>query len=438
MTNNPEHRQHQRQSPRELAYFELEPNNYGMILNVSEGGFGFRAVAPVQPSDKLQFAIEFEENIRLEGKGRLEWVDQDRTRAGLRFTEVSEKFAAQIRDWLTKTNVPPAKDKQSTPDPPVFVEPDIDRKAVIEPVMERLAPPAVNRSGTLEAEQMQAQIPLVKEAASGQGLKAALPDELANTLLMSLQQEAERLVTALQKAGVESEVKLVAQQESAKALKDRIKEALRGAGQASERLEDITAALEILYQQKLSHFQSQADDLLNRHVSELDQRSKSLLEGINPRVRGPSASPYDGILVAITVALLAVLLAVALFSYHREAGRAFTWLGQRMEGESRSPAEERAPEEELSVPQEEPAGGPVLGKEARTLWGGVAKGDTSAEIALAQLYLTGKGVKESCVQAQLLLRAAADNGSGEARQKLAELDREGCKLVSRRAKTKAN
>jgi hypothetical protein len=64
---------------------------------------------------------------------------------------------------------------------------------------------------------------------------------------------------------------------------------------------------------------------------------------------------------------------------------------------------------------------------ARQLWSALAAGDSSAEVALAQLYLTGNGVPRNCEQARVLLRAASKNGNIEARQQLRKLNESACR-----------
>ena len=60
---------------------------------------------------------------------------------------------------------------------------------------------------------------------------------------------------------------------------------------------------------------------------------------------------------------------------------------------------------------------------ARQLWSALAAGDSSAELPLAQLYLTGEGVPKNCQQARVLFRAAAKNGNIEAQQQLKKLNK---------------
>jgi hypothetical protein len=62
----------------------------------------------------------------------------------------------------------------------------------------------------------------------------------------------------------------------------------------------------------------------------------------------------------------------------------------------------------------------------RLLWVAVEKGNTTAEIDLAELFRIGKGVTKNCDQTRILLSAAARKGSVEARKRLEALRREDC------------
>ncbi len=63
---------------------------------------------------------------------------------------------------------------------------------------------------------------------------------------------------------------------------------------------------------------------------------------------------------------------------------------------------------------------------AMRLWSSVASGNSSAEVDLARLYLSGEGVSRNCEQAKVLLQAAAKGGSVEAQQQLKKLRTSGC------------
>jgi hypothetical protein len=60
------------------------------------------------------------------------------------------------------------------------------------------------------------------------------------------------------------------------------------------------------------------------------------------------------------------------------------------------------------------------------LWSAVEKGNTDAEIDLAELFRTGNGVAKNCDQTRILLTAAARKGNAEARKRVEALRREGC------------
>ena len=77
MRENPERRHSQRSRPEQLVYVELETNNGGMMLNVSEQGFHFRAVSPVPQNGNIRFAFAIDGTRRLEGTGELEWAEEN-------------------------------------------------------------------------------------------------------------------------------------------------------------------------------------------------------------------------------------------------------------------------------------------------------------------------------------------------------------------------
>jgi hypothetical protein len=100
MTNNLERRQSPRKRFENLLYVEVEPGNGGMVLNLSEQGFGFRAVKRVRTKQEVKFAFNLDERRRVEGHGRLEWSDKEGRVAGVHFTDVSDEFLSDMRNWM--------------------------------------------------------------------------------------------------------------------------------------------------------------------------------------------------------------------------------------------------------------------------------------------------------------------------------------------------
>jgi cell division septation protein DedD len=103
-----------------LAYVNLDSDNGGIILNISEGGLCFQSTGPVRSTDTIRFwfsycgrHIEADEaevgknSVQTRGVSRfietgskLAWTDETRTIGGLRFTNLPAEAREQIRDWI--------------------------------------------------------------------------------------------------------------------------------------------------------------------------------------------------------------------------------------------------------------------------------------------------------------------------------------------------
>ncbi len=126
--------------------------------------------------------------------------------------------------------------------------------------------------------------------AGAQERAASLLNERANALTSELQRETERLGESFHEAAAEaakrSERHVAGLQESMQAHTERMEGVLTRAGEASERLENLSARFETVHQQALTGFQSQVDDVLSLHRNELHRRSESIFEEIAGRIRG--------------------------------------------------------------------------------------------------------------------------------------------------------
>jgi hypothetical protein len=102
-----------------LAYVNLDPDNGGVILDISEGGLCFQSTAPIKRTEVIRFWFSYrglrvehgqggtEGELQLRGVSRLvevrselTWSDETMRRGGLRFTNLSETAREQIRDWI--------------------------------------------------------------------------------------------------------------------------------------------------------------------------------------------------------------------------------------------------------------------------------------------------------------------------------------------------
>ena len=90
-----------RHSPRvklnQLAYLNIEPDNGGIVLNVSEEGLCFRSMGPIQPDGPLRFSLQ-ELNRKIDICGELVWTDDNSRGGGVRFNTLTKEARDRISD----------------------------------------------------------------------------------------------------------------------------------------------------------------------------------------------------------------------------------------------------------------------------------------------------------------------------------------------------
>jgi len=110
----PERRQTPRTTVEKFVYINIEPNNGGSVLNVSERGLCFHSIAPVQAGRTIRFWFS-EHNRRIEVDGELAWTDETRKTGGLRFIALPAEAREPIRNWITASTTIRAGDEAFTP-----------------------------------------------------------------------------------------------------------------------------------------------------------------------------------------------------------------------------------------------------------------------------------------------------------------------------------
>jgi hypothetical protein len=107
----------ERQSARKVAArilsIRIEPDNYAIVLNVSDEGLGFHAHNPVTQSGMVHFSFS-DNGQRFEGMGELIWTDATQKSGGLRFSSLSRASRQRIWNWLDELGAignpgPPAR-----------------------------------------------------------------------------------------------------------------------------------------------------------------------------------------------------------------------------------------------------------------------------------------------------------------------------------------
>ncbi len=88
-----------RKMPEHFAYLSLPFNNGGAVLDVSEGGLSFQAIAPLKADGPIHFRFAIDSAKRISAVGELAWIDETGKIGGLRFTQLPDETRDQIRVW---------------------------------------------------------------------------------------------------------------------------------------------------------------------------------------------------------------------------------------------------------------------------------------------------------------------------------------------------
>ncbi len=384
-----------RKRTQQLVYLELGRDNGGVMLNLSEDGCSFQAITPLKCGE-TRFAFQISGGRRIAGEAEVMWVDDVGIMGGLRFLNLPAEARKQIRLWLQETNAP---EEQGTLEPAAPLD-------------------AASRSSRAEA-----------------GIEASAESMSSRELRSSPFQASGR--------AVEEETPPPSAWAHMRAA-------------SSPAMHDERFAVPLLRED---------------------------LSAVVPRAR--SVALWRALAVLATAAAIALLLV----TYQHEVGGSLIWLGESLSGKTKASAvvpeskaapadsntpgsspeispvpqkpEEQKPEEVEATPKKVPeatvptqnqgtkvdtssTGGErqesVLekqvirdrpeawdsGESVESLWGAVQGGSVSAERSLAERFVRGEGVIKNCEQAKVLLRAAANRGSREARLRLYELETQGC------------
>ena len=97
-----EHRHLPRTKLERIAYIHIEPNNGGIVLNVSDEGLGFHSISRVERNGSLRFSLQ-EHHRRIDVCGELVWTDEVQNVGGLRFTSLTSEARKQIQHWMNNS-----------------------------------------------------------------------------------------------------------------------------------------------------------------------------------------------------------------------------------------------------------------------------------------------------------------------------------------------
>jgi hypothetical protein len=358
-----ERRQQPRKQPEKLTYVHFEPENGGIVLNASESGISFFAIAPFQQTGTIRFAIVPGTHERIIAAGQVVWTDELKKVGGLSFVELAPDVRERVRRWLSQRAAPTIPEANKEPLKPDELA-EMDRQ-------EQRARDEMRLHASY-AHHIPPPDPMIPAA------RASSVYALPTSLFPPESATRDRQVPPSRP------------------------QFMRGA--ATGILISIFALMTFVF---LQNFRPEIAGSLIRFGKKLVQINQPLPPSPDATPKLPASPVQDDGPVA------------------SESSNEIS-PSEALENSPLPSAVEPLPANsppanslaaELPKPPQPPRHASGVRNSATTsqqLWKAVAEGNTTAEIALAQLYLTGNGVPKSCEQARVLLSAASKKGNAEA------------------------
>ena len=95
-----ERRSAPRQGLNSLVYLDLEPDNGGILLNLSESGMQISVANRLITSGEVRFTLCLQATEVIRGTGRIAWLSPSGRSAGVHFLSLPGSARAEIRQWL--------------------------------------------------------------------------------------------------------------------------------------------------------------------------------------------------------------------------------------------------------------------------------------------------------------------------------------------------
>jgi hypothetical protein len=387
----------------EIAYIGMGPENGGLVLDVSDGGLSFHAVAPVQPAETIHFLLSLRGHSRIEGAGEVVWTNEMKTVCGLKFTSLSSGAREHLANWTNQSQLPAADREQATSSDPQFYP--------LEEIEEKEAPAA--KEANAEADTVAEPEPvfairparevyLSEPAAAASRVGPLLSRILFGCLMAALtatayvygvhvgKSEVSTAARSIDLSGVRAETPAAAPAPAADS-----------SGSAAEVARpDATISASDATTPASVHANSAPDAATSIPNAAPSPPRGALVNASKSNIPAESSAKHP--LPAAANANPSIVQA----KQSPEAGRAELAAGLAyLNGDS---------------------GKRDIAKALQQLWKAVANGNAEAEVILADLYATGDGVPQNCEQAQVLLRTATKAGNAQAKVKLEELVTSGC------------
>ena len=418
-----------RHSPRislnETAYINFGSGNRGVILDVSEGGLRFKTSSPVANSDSVRFWLPLSQ--RTEGTAQLAWTDASRTTGGLRFTTVPPEIRQQIRDWIERggTSDPATRATVAA----LLAEEEAAHGSVNEPasVAEARAKDlaAFDVAGTDAADEDAESVVSYPAQFSPPSDEKIHAGDLFHKPRPSLIAENKSMSMFPFESTATGGYTLKAPQPKSHRFAVAVLVLLIFLGAAA-------VAGEYYYPREtrtfMSRLQAKAERFINpEHKQPISDVEPASMAGAS-RFEG-SFEPGKPAENATVVPDTPPATTPPPASNSSVANNKSDESASNAAASAEIPAPKTNAETELELAQTYLAKGSSPDQQAKAvelLWLATEKGNVDAEIQLADLYANGEAVQKSCVQARILLKAAAAANPSAAKPKLDALDQSGC------------
>lgn len=340
-----ERRKKLRKKPLRLVYVELASGNGGMMRDLSEEGFAVRAMMPVRVGDQTPFSFTLGDTTRIEGQGKILWIDEGGRVAGVQFTQISSEMKTRIDDWLIDDEKI-ASPREARKEPAIAAASTMEelREEIRStPVRAEAAPPVVEEQPQATAEKSEVEeVPVVEAKPKVESVPIEEPKPAPNVVSAPTAPPASSVTEgffrkwpktlAASTGAVETQAADVAPRAPSSVSpparshpKEReIEEEEETATEAPTPLPDIS---EILMQ---PHGMSAQTGPRNAAVQMLAEVPEATESGRNT---------WEWFTLSRAVLSMVVLTALAgMYVYHREVGRGLIWLGEALGGTSGSAA----------------------------------------------------------------------------------------------------
>jgi hypothetical protein len=400
-----------RRRTQQLVYLELGRDNGGVMLNLSEDGCGFQAITPVKIGE-TRFGFQISGGRRIAGEAEVVWVDDVGIMGGLRFLNLPLEARKQIRRWLEETNAP-------------------EEYGAFEPAAQ--APHEGARRGSREyVETAEAADPARPRdyrqgatygAAGSRGVEqevAPPPPAWAHV----------RAASTPVVQGDQFPAPIFHDDGSYAASRPRSVALWRGI--AALAVATAIAALVVAYQRDVGTSLIWLGETLTgktKASQELPETKPAPVKSNPPALEANSPAPQNtgGDSTVQKPEDRDPEQATTTSHPAPEAVPPTVTQPRRLEASVGTTERQQSMLERqgTQLPKEDPEVWNA-NESVESLWGAVQGGSVAAERSLAERFVRGEGVAKNCDQAKVLLRAAANRGSREARLRLYELETGGC------------